>query len=508
MSGISSSRARLTIVILGFAAIAVIVALLVRPGSDNTVGVLPDASPAGDVVASPSPLAPKVAGTQEGIPVADAPGATPPATPLVTADAIGSDVCRKGCLVRIPANEVTNRLLDDTGERPSYQSEEWLWSIVSRATVDELVDKGIPVRLVQDSRDTLYLHAVRLPEEDPDFAPVGGFGEVLDSVDFHAIVQVETVPARVTGLVNAGIWVEKLMPAVPENGKGVQAGRGPALADHDLGVLIPQVDVQSIEQPIIDLQGMSSTDGTGIGTRQYSMTGNVMTSEYAFNRLESYGLTVWYEDFLTPEGFLSTNVIGEIPGDDASAIYGVMAHLDSTAEDVGNAPGADDNATGMASAFEIARILSSYSLKHPVHIIFVNAEETAIVGSMAYARQLVTDNVPMEGVFNMDSVGSSLYGSRVVLNADETSAWMMDLLVRVNEGYGLGQDIWVRQNPAIVADDTMLRREGIESVMIARELFGQSAVHHTSNDVIENVSMPLTTQAAQLVLLALGALVQ
>lgn len=195
------------------------------------------------------------------------------------------------------------------------------------------------------------------------------------------------------------------MAAVPETGNMGQAGRGPALADYDLGVLMPQVDVEGIEQTIVDLQGMSSTDGTGVGTRQYSTAGNVMTSEYAFKRLESYGLTVWYEDFLTPEGYLSTNVIGEIPGDDSSAIYGLMAHLDSIAEDFSNAPGADDNATGMASAFEIARILSAYSLKHPVHIIFVNAEETAIVGSMASARQLVADGVPMEGVFNMDSVG-------------------------------------------------------------------------------------------------------
>jgi hypothetical protein len=85
---------------------------------------------------------------------------------------------------------------------------------------------------------------------------------------------------------------------------------------------------------------------------------------------------------------------------------------------------------------------------------------------------------------------------------------MMDLLVRINDGYGLGQEILVRQNPAIVADDNMLRNEGIEAVMVARELFGESSIHHTSNDVIENVSIPLTVRTAQLVLLAIAALVQ
>jgi hypothetical protein len=54
----------------------------------------------------------------------------------------------------------------------------------------------------------------------------------------------------------------------------------------------------------------------------------------------------------------------------------------------------------------------------------------------------------------------------------------------------------------------MLRNEGIEAVMVARELFGESSIHHTSNDVIENVSIPLTVRTAQLVLLAIAALVQ
>jgi hypothetical protein len=85
---------------------------------------------------------------------------------------------------------------------------------------------------------------------------------------------------------------------------------------------------------------------------------------------------------------------------------------------------------------------------------------------------------------------------------------MMDLLVRINDGYGLGQDLWVRQNPQIIADDNMLRAQGIEAVLVARELFGMSPVHHTADDIQENVSLPYTIEATQLVLLAIAALVQ
>lgn len=451
-------------------------------------------------VSTPStrPATPAVA------PVAS-PDASTAATPLPP---ITSGECMDGCLVRLPGSDVVKSTLKTTGERPSYQSGSWLWSIISPETVALLQADDVPVLMVHDSSETLHLYVTRLPDGDPENPLVEQFGEVLDSVDGHSIVRVESVPAEVSAIVGAGIWVEKMMPAAPRNAATTPAGSGESISGIDLGVLLPQVEAVGIERTITELQAMSSTDGTGIGTRHYTTTGNVMACEYLFTRLESYGLNVWYEDFVTPEGLLSTNIVAEIPGRDTGAVYGVMAHLDSTSSSFDSAPGADDNATGLASALEIARILSGYELEHPVHIILVNAEETMILGSMAYAENAVKQQIPLEGVFNVDAVGSDREGPRIILNSDERSAWMMDLLVRMNVDYGLGQDIWVRQNPAIVADDNMLRNEGLEAIMVAREFFGSSTIHHTGDDVMGNVSIPYTVITAQLVLLAIAALVQ
>ncbi|MBA2278128.1 MAG: M28 family peptidase [Chloroflexia bacterium] len=414
--------------------------------------------------------------------------------------------CREACLVRAPTTEPVAAILAQTGVRPSYAGGAWLWAVVAKETVARLQDAGVPMTMVRESPETLYLYATRLPAGVRERPEVAAFGTVLDRVDEHAIVRVDKVPARVADLVAAGIWVEKLKPAPPS--QPGSAGEGPRLANVDLGTLPPQVDSERIEQTILDLQGMSSNDGTGVGTRYYTSTGNAMAAEYLFRQLEAEGLTVWYEDFLTPEGLLAVNVVGEIPGRDPSAIYGVLAHFDSISTDVSSAPGADDNSTGMASALEIARILAGYELKHSLRIIFVNAEEVGILGTKSFARNAVAEDIPYEGIFNIDSVGSERQGALLILNADGGSAWMEELIVRMNEAYGLGQDMMVRQNPAIVADDNKLRDQGLEAVMVARELYGQSPIHHSPADTAEKVSIPNTVSAAQIVLLSVGALVR
>lgn len=436
------------------------------------------------------------------------PAASPGATPTTPAmRGVPPDACADGCLLRVPNNDATSAILDEVGLRPSHATGEWCWVVASREVAARLVETVDQVFLVNDSPQTLSLYATRFPDGMEESAALDTFGDVLDAVDGHRIIEVATVPPVVDAIVAERIWIEKVRPATVSAVGRTPASR-PALADIDIGALVPEVDPDAMLDTITELQATSSSDGTGVGTRQYSQPGNVMATEYLFGRLESYGLEVWYEDFITWDGYLVSNVVAEIPGRDESMIYGVMAHLDSTAESFAEAPGADDNATGVAGALEIARILAGYELEHPVHIIFVNAEETAIIGSMAYAANVVEEGIPLEGVFNMDTIGNATYGSRLIVNSGPRSSWMTDLLVRINDGYGLGQEIWARQNDAIVADDNMLRNQGIEAVLVARLMADDYTVHHTSADTLENLSMDNTVSATMLVLLSIAALCQ
>jgi hypothetical protein len=259
---------------------------------------------------------------------------------------------------------------------------------------------------------------------------------------------------------------------------------------------------------MVALQGMSSTDGTAIGTRHYTSTGNVMAAEHLYRELAGYGLSVWYEDFVTDDGLLALNVVGEIPGRDPSQVYLVLAHFDSlNPADLSSSPGADDNATGVAAMLEIARLLSGYELAHPVRFFATNVEEVGLQGVKAFAARAAAEGTPITAAFNLDAVGSSAHGAQIVLNADENSAWIEDLIVSVNDQYGLGQDVWPKINPIIVADDNFLREYGFPTVLVARELFGWSTLHHTIDDTVETVDLYNVKMAAALILGAVANLV-
>jgi hypothetical protein len=413
--------------------------------------------------------------------------------------------CPERCLIRIPASEDSAETLATAGTRASWTGGSWTWTVATRDGISA-VEANAEATLVTKTAETVRLHIVVMPDEEEDDSLVEQFGTILDAVDQYRLVEVESVPAVVTPLTDNGYFVEKILPAPPA--EIVTPEEPISLAGIDIGSLMDEVSSENLERSILDLQATSSTDGSGVGTRYYSAPGNVIAAEYLVQRLENYGLRVWYEDFLTPEGFLLVNVVGEVPGRDPSAIYGVLAHYDTMSTDPGNSPGADDNATGIAASLEIARVLSGYELEHPVRIIFVSAEEVGIIGADQFARRAVSEGTPYEGIFNIDSVGSDRQGQLMVLNADSSSVWMQELIVRINDAYGLGQELIVRQNPVIVADDNKLRDQGLEAVMVARELYGWSPVHHSPDDLIEYVSIPNTATTTTLILLSVATLVQ
>jgi hypothetical protein len=151
-------------------------------------------------------------------------------------------------------------------------------------------------------------------------------------------------------------------------------------------------------------------------------------------------------------------------------------------------------------------VLAEYDIEYSFRVIFINYEEEGVVGSGEFAADAKAKGDPWEGIFNIDSVGSSRNGYQIVLNTGGDSSWMSDLIERVNDAYGLDENLMIEQSDEIVADDNRLRDGGIESVLIARELFGWSPVHHTSDDTFDRVSIPHTERAATLVLLTTASL--
>jgi hypothetical protein len=102
----------------------------------------------------------------------------------------------------------------------------------------------------------------------------------------------------------------------------------------------------------------------------------------------------------------SQNVVIDLPGTDLrNEVLYVGAHHDTQA----GSPGADDNASGVIGALELARLLSGRARRRTIRLISFGAEEQLSVGSSAYVRTH-RDEVSGKGrlMYNLDSYGSLL----------------------------------------------------------------------------------------------------
>ncbi len=115
-----------------------------------------------------------------------------------------------------------------------------------------------------------------------------------------------------------------------------------------------------------------------------------------------------------PQPIQITNVYAVLKGSDpesAKRIVLVTGHYDSRNSDTfdtkGDAPGANDDASGTAVSLECARVLSK--LKFPATIIFltVAGEEQGLNGSQHFAKMAKAQGWNIEAVLNNDIVGGN-----------------------------------------------------------------------------------------------------
>ncbi len=115
-----------------------------------------------------------------------------------------------------------------------------------------------------------------------------------------------------------------------------------------------------------------------------------------------------------PHRVTMKNVLGSLKGSDPddNRIILVSGHLDSRnseiMDSVGLAPGANDDASGVAVVLELARVMSKK--KYPCTIIFmaVQGEEQGLVGARHMAGKLKSSGANLIAMLNNDIVGNSI----------------------------------------------------------------------------------------------------
>ena len=184
----------------------------------------------------------------------------------------------------------------------------------------------------------------------------------------------------------------------------------PTVTEENLMIraMMSQVNQDSLEATVQHLQDYQS--------RRWNSTNAFAASDWIAGKMQALGLEVEQQPFYAStwygSGEAAPNVIGIQRGTLYPDTYVVCgSHFDSFSYS-GNCPGADDNATGVASVLESARILTQYEFEYSIVYCAFGCEEMGLYGSEAYASRCQQQGMDIIGYFNNDMNGY-LYGDQI-----------------------------------------------------------------------------------------------
>src|SRR2546421_757766 len=107
-----------------------------------------------------------------------------------------------------------------------------------------------------------------------------------------------------------------------------------------------------------------------------------------------------------------TNIVATLRGQSApNRAYVVSGHYDSRCTDIMNftsdAPGADDDASGVALVLELARLFATRPTEATVIFTAVAGEEQGLYGSAFQAQQFKAAGLDIQAMFSNDIIGAS-----------------------------------------------------------------------------------------------------
>lgn len=143
---------------------------------------------------------------------------------------------------------------------------------------------------------------------------------------------------------------------------------------------------------------------------------------------------------LIDHGFAQKSVMLKIPGTTApNEVIVIGAHLDSIASGGASAtaPGADDDASGIATLTEVARVLlaKDYRPAKTIELVAYAAEEVGLRGSKAIAQDHKTRGVDVIGVMQLDMTNYKGSTKDIWLMQDYTNAAQNAFVIQLVEAY-------------------------------------------------------------------------
>ncbi len=203
--------------------------------------------------------------------------------------------------------------------------------------------------------------------------------------------------------------------------------------DNDIARIISEIDARNIERTIRTLVSfgtrntLSEQDNP---TRGIGAARDWLYNEFSKAAADSGGrmivekqtfeqpVTKQFPRILKPT--VLTNIVATLRGTQPASVnrtYVVSGHYDSMCtsptDAVCDAPGADDDASGVAAALEMARVMATRNFDATIIFMAVAGEEQGLVGSTYFAEQAKQKKMDIEAMFTNDIIGNSLGGNGV-----------------------------------------------------------------------------------------------
>ena len=241
-----------------------------------------------------------------------------------------------------------------------------------------------------------------------------------------------------------------------------------------------------------------------IGSRSVGTPENARARAYVVDQLRLFGYEVRVQetDARRSEFGLTTrvaNVIATLPGNRPEAI-GLLSHYDSSAD----APGAADDAFGVAVSLEAARVIAAKPRTWTTFVLVTDAEEIGLMGAAALLNDHDVKS-RLQAYLNIEATGSS--GTATLFETGPANHWLVKPWARRAphpRGGSFAGEIY-RRLPNDT-DFSILKRHEVPGLNFA--LIGDSYAYHTARDSADRLSQASLRATGENVVSILDALQQ
>jgi leucyl aminopeptidase len=249
-----------------------------------------------------------------------------------------------------------------------------------------------------------------------------------------------------------------------------------------VNALLPKLQEQAILGTIRELSSMQN--------RYYQSASGAAASTWLRDKWRSFSDRTDISFELFDQGYAQKSVILTIPGTTrANEVVVLGGHLDSIA--IGgrnsNAPGADDDASGIATLTEIVRVLlqTNYRPERTIKVMAYAAEEVGLRGSLAIVKEFKKRKINVVGALQLDMTNYQGSDKDIWLMRDFTDAAQNTFLVRLIETY-VGATWAFDACGYACSDHASWTRAGVPASMpFEARMHDRNTAIHTKHDTLE-----------------------